>query len=93
MSPEALCALSYWRQEEPPEPQAANALASAPVTPVCPASSGPCPLPPQAHSSGTLPGRAALHHSLFHGPEAQEGHPGNLGMPDSTLKTVLQRQC
>lgn len=87
MSPEALCALTCWGQDDRPEPKAADSLCSSPVPPACPASPGLCLcyLPPKAHSLGTFPALAARHPSLFHGPKAQEGHPGHLGMPNTML--------
>ena len=44
----------------------------------------PGPLPRHPVHTPCAPRRpGAWHPSLFHGPEAQEGHPGNLGMLDT----------
>ena len=75
MNPESLCALNPWEQREWPSPRQ--------LTPASPPALGSWPGQPL----GTRPGHPPGHHhpSPVRGPEAQEGHHGNLGRQDPKL--------
>ena len=75
MNPESLCALNPWEQREWPSPRQ--------LTPASPPALGSWPGQPLGTRPGHPPGHR--HPSPVRGPEAQEGHHGNLGRQDPKL--------